>query len=80
MGYKKIKDLSNKIINVPVLCCEDFLVESTFWSNVLFGIEKSTRNNNLKLSITAVDVKGEENLNMPQTIIKETTKGIIGEK
>ncbi|SNX53909.1 LacI family DNA-binding transcriptional regulator [Thermoanaerobacterium sp. RBIITD] len=77
MGYKKIKDLPNKIINVTVLCREDFLVESTFWSNVLFGIENSTRNNNLKLSITAIDVEGEENLNIPQTITKETTNGII---
>lgn len=77
MGYKKIKDIPNKILNVTILCREDFLVESTFWSNVLYGIENAARNNNLKLSITGIDEEGEENLSIPSTITKDTTNGII---
>ncbi|WP_434577507.1 LacI family DNA-binding transcriptional regulator [Thermoanaerobacterium thermosaccharolyticum] len=77
MGYKKIKDIPNKILNVTILCRADFLIESTFWSNVLYGIESAARNNNLKLSITGIDVEGEENLSIPSTITKDTTNGII---
>lgn len=75
MGYQ-IKN-SHKMLNVAVLCREDFLVESTFWANVLLGIQNAARSNNIALSVTAVDIEGEENLDIPSTINKDLTNGIV---
>nr|AGA35558.1 ManR [Caldanaerobius polysaccharolyticus] len=77
MGYRRVRDLDKEVENITVLCRESFFGEPTFWSSILYGIENSARNRNIKLSVTAVDAEDEENLNIPYAINKETTNGII---
>lgn len=75
MGYDKVK---NKTIeNIVLLCREDFFKETTFWADILYGVEKAARKQNIKLSTAAISLRAEESLEIPYAINRNETDGII---